>query len=63
MVEMTIQTDADMVTEEQTDLSEVTPGQRGTSEAEATTDKETQMDLGKTQHKLKRHVRKEFYWT
>lgn len=52
LVEMTIQTDADMATEEHTDLSEVTPGQRGTSErgqAEATTDEETPMDLGKTQ--------------
>ncbi|XP_074500471.1 histone-lysine N-methyltransferase 2D isoform X1 [Sebastes fasciatus] len=49
LVEMTIQTDADMVTEEHTDLSEVTPGQKGTSEIgqpEATTDKETPMDLG-----------------
>ncbi|XP_023280928.1 histone-lysine N-methyltransferase 2D isoform X2 [Seriola lalandi dorsalis] len=49
LVEMTIQTDADMVTEEHTGLSEVTPGQIGTSEmgqTEATTDKETTMDLG-----------------
>lgn len=52
LVETTIQTDADMVTEEHTDLSEVTPGQRGTLEmgqAEATTDKETPMDLGKSE--------------
>ncbi|XP_035512783.1 histone-lysine N-methyltransferase 2D isoform X2 [Morone saxatilis] len=49
LVEMTIQTDADMVTEEHKDLSEVTPVQRGTSEigqVETTTDKETPMDLG-----------------
>ena len=49
---MTIQTDADMETEEHTDLSKLTPGQRGTSEkgqAESTTDKETPMDLGKSQ--------------
>uniref|UniRef100_UPI0037E8BB20 histone-lysine N-methyltransferase 2D n=1 Tax=Semicossyphus pulcher TaxID=241346 RepID=UPI0037E8BB20 len=48
LVEMTIQTDADMVTAEHTDLSQ-TPGQRGTSETgsgEATTEKETPMDLG-----------------
>lgn len=53
LVEMKIQTDADKVTEEHTDLSEVTPGQiRSTSEmgqAEATTDKETPMDLGKSE--------------
>ncbi len=52
LVETTIQTDADMVTEEHTDLSEVTPGQRGTSEmgqAEDSTDKETPMDLGKSE--------------
>ena len=52
LVEMTIQTDADMETEEHTDLSKVTPGQRGTSvkgQAESMTDKETPMDLGKTQ--------------
>lgn len=50
LVEMTIQTDADMVTEEHTDLSEVTTGQKGTLEmdqVEAKTDKETPMDLGK----------------
>ncbi|XP_044068115.1 histone-lysine N-methyltransferase 2D isoform X2 [Siniperca chuatsi] len=49
LVETTIQMDADMVTEEHTDLSEVTKGQRVTSEigqTEATTDKETPMDLG-----------------
>ncbi|XP_036960673.1 histone-lysine N-methyltransferase 2D isoform X2 [Acanthopagrus latus] len=49
LVEMTIQTDADMETEEHTDLSKVTPGQRGTSakgQAESMTDKETPMDLG-----------------
>ncbi|XP_068589687.1 histone-lysine N-methyltransferase 2D isoform X4 [Cebidichthys violaceus] len=49
LVEMTIQTDADMVTEEHTDLSEVTPGQKDASEmvqAEAIIDKETPMDLG-----------------
>ncbi|KAM9350418.1 histone-lysine N-methyltransferase 2D [Symphorus nematophorus] len=49
LVEMTIQTDAEMVTEQHTDLSEVTPGQRGTSEmgqAKGTTDKETPMELG-----------------
>ncbi|XP_026223798.1 histone-lysine N-methyltransferase 2D isoform X3 [Anabas testudineus] len=49
LVEMTIQTDADMVTEAQTELSEVALGQRGTSpmvQAEALTDKETPMDLG-----------------
>lgn len=67
LVEMTIQTDADVVTEEETGLPEVTPGQIGTSEmgqAEATTDKETPMDLGKTKHKTKltRHARSEFYW-
>lgn len=52
LVEMTIQTDADMVTEEHTDLSEVATGQKGTAEmgqAEATTDKETPMDLGKSE--------------
>lgn len=52
LVEMTIQTDAEMVTEEHTNLSEVTPGQRGTSEmgrAQATPDKETPMDLGKSE--------------
>lgn len=51
LIEMTIQTDADLVTEEHTDLSEVTPGQRCTSEmgqAEATANKETPMDLGKS---------------
>lgn len=49
LVEMTIQTDADMVTEAQTDLSEMAPGQRGTSlmgQAEAMP--ETHMDLGKS---------------
>lgn len=52
LVEMTIQTDADMVTEEHTNLSEVTQGQKGSSEigqAEATTDKETPMELGKSE--------------
>lgn len=51
LVEMTIQTDADMTTEEQTDISEVTPSERGTSvtgQAEATVDKETPMELGKS---------------
>lgn len=51
LIEMAIQKDADMVTEEHTDLSEVTRGQRGTSEmgqAEATTNKETPIDLGKS---------------
>lgn len=51
LVEMTIQTDADMVTEAQTELSEMALGQRGTSpmvQAEALTDKETPMDLGRT---------------
>lgn len=49
LIEMTIQTDVDMVTEEHTDLLETTPGQRDTSEigqAEATTNTETSMDLG-----------------
>ncbi|KAM7404718.1 hypothetical protein PAMP_012040 [Pampus punctatissimus] len=49
LVERTIQTDADMMTEEQTDLSEVTPRQRDTSamgQAEATVDQETPMELG-----------------
>uniref|UniRef100_A0A8D3DEJ5 [Histone H3]-lysine(4) N-trimethyltransferase n=1 Tax=Scophthalmus maximus TaxID=52904 RepID=A0A8D3DEJ5_SCOMX len=48
-VEMTIQTDADVMTEEQTGLLEGTPGQMGKSEmgqAETTTDTETPMDLG-----------------
>ncbi|XP_034445439.1 histone-lysine N-methyltransferase 2D isoform X14 [Hippoglossus hippoglossus] len=48
-VETTIQTDADVVTEEQKGLVEVTPGQMGKSElgqGEATTDTETPMDLG-----------------
>lgn len=52
LVEMTIQTDADTMTEEQTDLSEVTPRQRGTSvtvQDEATVDKETPMELGKSE--------------
>lgn len=51
-VDLTVQTDAVMATEEHTDLSEVTPGQRGTSEigqTETTTDKETPMDLGKSE--------------
>ncbi|XP_040905631.1 histone-lysine N-methyltransferase 2D isoform X2 [Toxotes jaculatrix] len=49
LVEMTIQTDSNVVTEKQIGLSEVTPGQTGTSEmgqAEVTTDKEATMDLG-----------------
>ncbi|XP_032377385.1 histone-lysine N-methyltransferase 2D isoform X2 [Etheostoma spectabile] len=49
LMEMTIQTNADMLTEAQTDLSEGTTGQKSTSEmgqAEATSDKETPMDLG-----------------
>lgn len=49
LAEMTIQTDVEMVTEEHTDLSEVTPGPTDTSEmgqAEATTNTETPMDLG-----------------
>ena len=52
LVEMTIQTDADMMTEEQKDLSEVTSRQKGTSvmgQAEATVDKETPMELGKSE--------------
>lgn len=51
LIEMTIQTDENLVTEEHTDLSEATPGQRCTSEmgqAEATANKETSMDLGKS---------------
>lgn len=49
LVEATIQTDADMVTEEHTDLSELAPGQKGASgQDEATTDKETPMVLGKS---------------
>lgn len=51
LIEMTIRTDADLVTEEHTDLSEVTPGQRCTSkmgQTEATANKETPMDLGKS---------------
>lgn len=51
LVEMTIQTDADMVTEEHTDLPEVTPGPKDASEtvqAEAITDKEAPMGLGKS---------------
>lgn len=50
-MEMTIQKDADAVTEEHMASSEVTPGQAGTSQIcqdEATTDKETLMDLGKS---------------
>lgn len=46
---MTIQTDVEMVTEEHTDLLEVTPGQTDTSamgQTEATTNTETPMDLG-----------------
>lgn len=49
-VEMTIQTDADVVTELQTDLPEVAPQERGTTvrgQAEALTDKETHVDLGR----------------
>ena len=60
-VETTIQTDTDVVTEEQEGLVEVTPGQIGKSEmgqGEATTDTETPMDLGKT--KLTKHV--ELVW-
>lgn len=45
LVEMTIQTDAGLTTEEQTDLSDVTPGQRGTSDLGQT---ETPMELGKS---------------
>ncbi|CAJ1085207.1 LOW QUALITY PROTEIN: histone-lysine N-methyltransferase 2D [Xyrichtys novacula] len=48
LVEMTIQTDADLVTEEHTDLTH-TPRQRGKSEldpGEATADRESSMDLG-----------------
>ncbi|KAF7664552.1 hypothetical protein LDENG_00172620 [Lucifuga dentata] len=51
LVEMTVQTDADSVTPEQTDLSEETPGQRATLEevligqADAKADKETPMEL------------------
>ena len=55
-VETTIQTDADVVTDEQKDLVEVTPEKMGKSEmgqGEATTDTETPMDLGKT--KLTKH--------
>ena len=46
LVEMTIQTDADMVTEEHTDLSEETPGQKGTAESGQA--EETPMELGKS---------------
>ncbi|XP_068182905.1 histone-lysine N-methyltransferase 2D [Antennarius striatus] len=46
LVEMTIQTDADMVTEECTDLSVVTPGQRCAGQVDGTSDKETPMELG-----------------
>lgn len=52
LIEMTIQTDENLVTEQHTDLSEATPGQRCTSEmgqTEATANKETSMDLGKSQ--------------
>lgn len=60
LVEMTIQTDADMVTEEHTELSGVTSRQKDSSEmvqAEAITDKETPMELGKSKvvTKLARH--------
>lgn len=55
LVEMTIQTDADMVTEEQEPgVSEVTQGQTGTSETgqtEASTNREMPKELGKTQLK------------
>nr|XP_046251817.1 histone-lysine N-methyltransferase 2D isoform X2 [Scatophagus argus] len=49
MVEMTIQTNADIVTKEHTDLSEVPPGQRDASEmgqAEATKETLMELDLG-----------------
>ncbi|XP_029975152.1 histone-lysine N-methyltransferase 2D isoform X3 [Salarias fasciatus] len=49
LVEMTIQMDAGIVTEEQTEQKEVTPGQKGTSDTaqvEEATEKETPMDLG-----------------
>ncbi|XP_068454333.1 histone-lysine N-methyltransferase 2D isoform X3 [Clinocottus analis] len=49
LVETTIQTDVDMVTEEHKDLSEVTPGQKDSPEmvqAQAITDKEAPMGLG-----------------
>lgn len=51
LIEMTIQTDTGMMTEEHTDISEVTSIHRGTVErgqAEATTNKEAPMDLGKS---------------
>lgn len=51
-MEMTVEADADAVTEKCAALSEVTPGQRGTSEtgqAEATADEEVPMDLGKSE--------------
>lgn len=68
LVEMTIQTDADVVIETQTDLSEVAPGQRGTTlkgQAEAMTDKETHMDLGRTDtmQSLPDVAGIKFYWT
>uniref|UniRef100_A0A672Y4F8 MLL3 n=1 Tax=Sphaeramia orbicularis TaxID=375764 RepID=A0A672Y4F8_9TELE len=50
LVESTIQTDADMGTEEQTDLPDVTPCQKGASEvgqAELSELKETPMEMGK----------------
>lgn len=50
-VETTIQSGADMMTEERTDISEVTPSERGTSvmgQAEATVDKKPPMELGKS---------------
>lgn len=60
LMEMTIQKDADAVTEVRMDLSEVTPGQRGTSQIcqdEAATDKETPMDLGKSwSHKASQNM-------
>ncbi|XP_030590027.1 histone-lysine N-methyltransferase 2D isoform X2 [Archocentrus centrarchus] len=49
LVEMAVQMDTETITEEQTDLSEVTPGQKGTLEAgqaEDKPDKEAPMDLG-----------------
>ncbi|XP_068610398.1 histone-lysine N-methyltransferase 2D [Brachionichthys hirsutus] len=49
LVEMTIQTDADIVTDECTELSAVTPGQRCTKETgqvDATSDKETPVHSG-----------------
>ncbi|XP_023139493.2 histone-lysine N-methyltransferase 2D isoform X1 [Amphiprion ocellaris] len=46
LMEMTIQMDADMVAEEQTDLSDGTPGQTEICQAECTAEQETPMDLG-----------------